>query len=322
MRLESLLKCIIVVVNDILFAISIISLGLWVYLNNNKADYGIEYFKNIMFAAFMIGIGLVAAYHLRNNFKRPKYLIRKYDKEYGVDIQTYKVLRMNIPVFLSFLLSILLIIAFVWTEYKYEYSRSYLLTLGIDQYYLYLFSVIMIIFAIYGLGYSIIGELLQSKYGKRKRLIVIDLIIDITFLFPFIVTLSILSLIFIVVNNKKISNVIYRYLVSIKYLMYFAMAAIAYEDVKYAVALKKSDLKDKSNRYMMNYIETRKGSILFNVVFINVSFLLYNLKYRLIPMSKEIYIFAVTVIIYSIYCLLCEQVIIYKHYLNGKNIDI
>lgn len=51
MRLESSLKCIIVVVNDILFAISIISLGLWVYLNNNKAYYGIEYFKNIMFAS-------------------------------------------------------------------------------------------------------------------------------------------------------------------------------------------------------------------------------------------------------------------------------
>jgi len=72
----------------------------------------------------------------------------------------------------------------------------------------------------------------------------------------------------------------------------------------------------------MNYIETNKGSILLNVVLLNVSFLLYNLKYNIIPMSKEIYIFAVTVIIYSIYCLLCEQIIIYKHYLNSRNIEI
>ncbi|HOF34858.1 MAG TPA: hypothetical protein PK624_12815 [Spirochaetota bacterium] len=322
MRLKSLLKCIVVTVNDTLFAISIISLGLWLYLNNNKSDYGIDYFKNNIFAVIVIGSGLVAAYNLRKNFKRPKSLIRKYNKEYEVDIQTYKVLRMNIPVLFSFLLSIFLIIAFACTEYKNEYTRSYLLKLGIDQYYLYLFSVILIIFTIYGLGYSIIGELLQSKYGKRRRLIIFDLIIDIAFLFPFVAALSILSLIFIVVKNKNVSYVICKYIISIKYLMYFTMAAIAYEDVKFAVALKKSDLKDKSNRYMMNYIETNKGSILLNVVLLNVSFLLYNLKYNIIPMSKEIYIFAVTIIIYSIYCLLCEQIIIYKHYLNSRNIEI
>lgn len=321
-----ILKAIIKFINDFLFALTLISLGFCLLINLDFTNLKLKNFETIFLSmAVFIWVFFILLDLFTTNKEK---LAKEFDFEYAQDIFIFKIIK-NFKIILTiFIFVITIIVLFDVFEYRNKYIYNYVISE--ENYFVYIsyyFIIIFINFSIYMLGYSIIGEYFQRKFGKPKKLLLIDLILDYIFSIPFIIILCTLYLIFLIAPKKadklqellsKIS--LFGLYLTFKYFTYLNLAVISFEDKRFYQSIIES--KKFYIKYMKEFVKIYldSGLMFASLVLLGFSIISINIKFDLVNLNNLIFYYGLFLFIYILFRLFSEQVMVLILYLNKTGI--
>ena len=252
------------------------------------------------------------------------------------DIKIVNLLKKNPILGLPYLLSIVLIVLFLFIEFENYFVLRFLDFIKISSFgallhiVVWFFVLSFICFSFYILGYLLLGEILQRKLSVSKKNIFIDLIVNFIYAIPFIIILSFLWAIFIFVKDKENRNMptsiasaiksfsLYALLIMFKYYTYINLAIIVFGDRK-RCSLRDSFIFFKKERIQLLSIYFKSGFI-FGAIFLFMSILaLWNEKFHIIDETIPWAISGISFILFFLFGLLSEQISFLFYFIKIKH---
>ncbi len=265
-----------------------------------------------------------------------------YKKIFHEDLMFFRLWRKEPLIFSPFIACLVLLFIFILFEFKTFFALSTFIVLfvvpfelpPILNYSIIFFTFGFVVFSIICTTYLTIGEILQRKLSKAKNNFFIEIIADYVKALPFIITLSIFWVIFILVsaykepkrkpdimlrvveNIKKNALKLFSYALftAVKYYVYLALASIAISDSSLKSSIYDAWNIFKEKRFRLIMIWIRSGAV-FGIVF--VLFLFGSFASGL-PIPTVAPIIAAFFLLYLLSSMMIEQISILLVFVSLK----
>jgi|SRR3989344_238677 len=191
-----------------------------------------------------------------------------------------------------------------------------------------IFIIMYIMWSIYFIGFLWLGERMQSKFLERKNLFIIDMFKNYLFSIPFLLILTILSVIFFLIPDKKESNRnavagLVLIIGALKHFTYINLTRVALDDQRISLREAYTDFSENKINYFNIWMFS--GTLLGIPLMITATLAMINTKFLFVNPDVLWLLPALFIVLLILFSLLTEQIrhlFLYLKLYHSDNIKV